>query len=359
MVTEHGSLNARRVVVGMSGGVDSAVAAALLLEAGFEVHGVMFLLWQSVEAPEGTAASARAIAEALGIPLLILDLRERFFAEVVTPWMNDYANGLTPNPCVSCNPGLKFAALLESAEQLEAQWIATGHYARVSSDSSGLTRLRQAHNRERDQSYMLYRLSQRQLAHLKLPLGDLADKAEVRAHAARWELPNADQSDSQDLCFLSGGDYRTLLRQIRPHSLLPGPILDQQGHILGQHTGLPNYTIGQRSGLGLASGVPQYVLELRPQDNALIVGTAEALLREGCWLENLNFISGLPPAPRFEAEVRVRYRASRIPANIEIGDQNQARITFAAPQRSIAPGQSVVFYTEDCVLGGGIISLRR
>ncbi|MBN1921037.1 MAG: tRNA 2-thiouridine(34) synthase MnmA [Anaerolineae bacterium] len=359
MHTEPGSLNAQRVVVGMSGGVDSAVAAALLLEAGFEVHAVTFLLWQSTEAPEGIAASARAIAEALGIPLLILDLRERFFAEVVTPWMNDYANGLTPNPCVSCNPDLKFAALLEAAEQLEAQWIATGHYARVSRNHEGLMRLQQARNRERDQSYMLYRLSQPQLARLKLPLGDLADKAEVRAHATHWGLPNAHQADSQDLCFLGGGDYRTLLQRIHPNSLLPGPILDQQGNGLGQHTGLPNYTIGQRSGLGLALGVPQYVLELRPQDNALIVGTAEALLRQNCWLENLNFIGGFPPAPQFEAEVRIRYRASRIPASIEMVAPNQARITFTTPQRSVAPGQSVVFYEEDCVLGGGIISLQR
>lgn len=359
MHTNPKDLHSRRVVVGMSGGVDSAVAAAQLLEAGFEVHGVTLALWQAPFVPAESDAGVRAVAAALGIPLTVLDLRERFFREVVMPWMTDYAKGLTPNPCVLCNPTLKFAALLEAADRLAAQWIATGHYARVAPDPDGTVALCEARNSQRDQSYMLYRLTQAQLSRLRLPLGDFADKAEVRAHAARLGLPNAAQSDSQDLCFLGGGDYRALLHQLLPDHLIPGPIVDQQGYELGQHAGLALYTIGQRSGLGLTLGVPQYVLELRPQDNALVVGPAEALLQSDCRLEGLTFVSGAPPAAHFEAEARIRYRAARAPAAIEVLEANGARVTFAAPLRGVAPGQSIVLYQETRVLGGGFISRQR
>lgn len=348
----------RRVVVGMSGGVDSAVAAALLLEAGFEVHGVTLQLWQAPFVAE-PPPQVQAIADALQLPLTVLDLRERFFREVVVPWMEEYARGRTPNPCVSCNPSLKFAALLETADRLGAPWIATGHYARVTIEADGSVALRQARALQRDQSYMLYRLSQAQLTRLQLPLGEVADKAKVRAHAARLGLPNAGQSDSQDLCFLKGGDYRMLLQQLLPERLTPGPIVDRSGREIGRHAGLPLYTVGQRSGLGLALGTPYYVLELRPQDHALVVGPAEALLRTACRLENLTFVRGAPPAPGFDAEARIRYRAARTPAHLEIEPDQRARVTFETPQRGLAPGQSVVFYSGDEVLGGGLISSER
>ncbi len=359
MRTEDHSPRNQRIVIGMSGGVDSAVTAALLLEEGFEVHGVTLALWQSLSTPDKPDPNVHAVANVLGIPLTVLDLRERFFHAVVVPWLKDYTLGLTPNPCVCCNPKLKFAALLEFADQLDAPWIATGHYARITREPDRDVALRQARNLHRDQSYMLYRLTQAELARLRLPLGNVAGKAEVRAHATRLGLPNAEQSDSQDLCFLGGGDYRVLLHQMAPESLMPGLILDQQGRILGQHSGLPLYTIGQRSGLGLALGTPFYVLELHPQENALIVGPAEALLKSTCDLDGLTFISGAPPASCFQAEVRIRYRAPRILAQIKVLDQDRAQLSFAAPQRSVAPGQSVVFYQEDRVLGGGFISWQQ
>lgn len=355
MTASH--LHERRIVVGLSGGVDSAVAAALLLEAGYEVHGVTLALWKAPDVPtdNGTVA-AQAIADLLRLPLTVLDLRERFFREVVEPWMQAYVTGHTPNPCVHCNPTLKFAALLEVADRLSARWIATGHYARITREDDGRVTLRQARHLPRDQAYMLHRLTQAQLARLQLPLGDIADKATVRAYAARLGLPNAAQSDSQDLCFLGGGDYRNLLRQLQPDSLRPGPILDLEGRLLGQHTGLPHYTIGQRSGLGLALGTPYYVLELRPEENALIVGPAQALERTHCIVEALTFIHGAAPAPCFTADVRIRYRAPRVPARVELLEDAKARVEFTSPQRALAPGQALVFYQEDRVLGGGLIS---
>ncbi len=353
--------NTNRVVVGLSGGVDSAVAAALLLETGFEVQGVALHLWQAPFAAAGSdpIAGAQAVAVALGIPLTVVDLRARFYREVVQPFVDDYAKGLTPNPCLCCNPTLKFAALLAAADQARARWMATGHYARVERLPDGSARLLRARSSRKDQSYALYRLTQDQLTRLRLPLGEVRDKAEVRALARRRQLPGAEQRDSQDLCFLRGGDYRPLLRQLRPDSLRPGPIRSATGEILGEHRGLPLYTVGQRGGLGIAAGERLYVLELRPQDNTLIVGPAQQLERGDCPLEAVTFIQGAPPTPHFEAPVRIRYQSPLVPATIHILPGQNAHVTFGAPQRGVAPGQSIVFYRGDVVLGGGVIARRE
>ena len=346
-----------RVVVGISGGVDSAVTAALLLAAGFEVRGVTLQLWQAPQIEsENVLDGVRALAEALHIPLRVLDLRERFYQRVVARFADDYAHGLTPNPCVTCNPTLKFDALLAAAAEAEAEWIATGHYARLEHTSTGTARLLRARSRQRDQSYMLYRLTPRHLTRLRCPLGELENKSQVREIARRLGLPDAEQRDSQDLCFLGGADYRPLLQTLRPESFQPGPILNEAGEVLGEHYGLPRYTIGQRSGLGIATHQRLYVLALHPVENALIVGPAERLLRTSCQLTGLTFTQGAAPAPRFTAEVQIRYQSPPVPAAIELQTDTQATVTFAKPQRAPAPGQSVVCYHGAVVLGGGFIS---
>lgn len=349
--------NSKRVIVGLSGGVDSAVAAALLLEAGFDVRAVSLHLWQ-VDQTSGTdlTTGVQAIASTLAIPLEVLDLRDRFYRQVVEPFAETYARGLTPNPCVLCNPTLKFDVLLAAADKVDARWIATGHYARVKHPAEGPAQLLHACSRRRDQAYMLYRLSQRVLRRLRLPLGEMEDKGEVRAVAHRFNLPSADRQDSQDLCFLSGRDYRPLLETLHPGSFEPGPIVNEEGKVLGKHNGLPRYTVGQRSGLGLATEGRLYVLALLPEHNTLVVGPAHRLQKSTCQLRDLTFIAGCPPAQQFSAEVRIRYRAPLVPGTIDLLPGDAAQVTFARPQRAPAPGQSVVFSQGHVVLGGGIIA---
>jgi tRNA-specific 2-thiouridylase len=344
--------------VGLSGGVDSAVAAALLQAAGFVVEGVVLRLWQApfIDTAPDPTGRARVVARALDLPLHVLDYRERFYADVVTPFLDAYAEGLTPNPCVYCNPTFKFAALCETADQLDARWIATGHYARLTRDAGGTTRLLRAASPTRDQSYMLYRLTQPVLRRLRLPLGAYADKEEIRALAHDFGLPSADMPDSQDLCFLNGGNYRELLARRRPEALQPGPIYTEAGEIIGEHAGLPRYTVGQRSGLSTTSNQRLYVLALRPADNALIVGPAERLLRGHCALHDVTFPPGVPPAQVFAAQARIRYHAPLTHAQVALLPDRHARVHFGAPQRAPAPGQSVVFYQGEEVIGGGIIS---
>ncbi|HOT90684.1 MAG TPA: tRNA 2-thiouridine(34) synthase MnmA [Anaerolineae bacterium] len=350
-------MNIHHVVIGLSGGVDSAVAAALLQEQGYTVHGVALKTWHMpTEAPEVSLDAAAAVANALRIPLHIADVEARFYRDVVEPFVTAYAQGQTPNPCVLCNPTLKFAVLLEVAGHLDAQWIATGHYARIVRPESGPARLLQAQNRQKDQSYALYRLTQQHLTRLLLPLGDVADKATVRDMARHYNLPSAEAEDSQDLCFMRGGDYRALLTALRPEAVHPGPIYDESGKRLGEHHGLAHYTIGQRSGLGIAAPEPLYVLQLRPQDNAVIVGPAASLAREACTLTALTFTADTPSSETFSAQGRIRYRAPRVDVTVRLLDAQRAVVHFAQPQRGVAPGQSLVLYRDEEVIGGGIIT---
>jgi tRNA-specific 2-thiouridylase len=347
---------AERVVVGLSGGVDSAVTAALLQEQGLLVEGVTLQLWTVPTAAAPGKARAESIADRLQIPLAHLDRQERFYEEVVLPFADEYAHGRTPNPCVLCNPYFKFDVLLNFANRVGARWIATGHYARVERSATGTAHLLEARNVRKDQSYFLYRLSQIQLRRLLLPLGEIEEKAEVRTLARELQLPVAETEESQDLCFLLGQDYRELLRDLRPDSLQPGPILNERGEVLGRHRGLPLYTVGQRSGLGLSTGEKHYVIELRSEENTLVVGRAPALERASCLLRALSFIHGKPSTTSFSTEVRIRYRAPRVQAVVTLLDEEHARVDFEHPQRRVAPGQSVVFYKGAEVLGGGIIT---
>ncbi len=355
-----------RVVVALSGGVDSAVAAGLLLREGFDVYGVTLRLWRDATLPPSDVVeSASAVADTLRIPLHIIDLQDRFYTQVVAAFADAYARGETPNPCVTCNPTIKFAALLEEADRIGASWIATGHYANVTQQAGAPARLSRAHCQAKDQSYALYRLGQPVLTRLKLPLGEFADKDAVRELAHAWDLPVRTHADSQDLCFVGGGDYRRLLQSLRPEVLQPGPIYDEAGTLLGQHRGLPFYTVGQREGLRIAANKPLYVLQLEAERNALIVGAGERLLREGCTLRAVTFTAGKPPSAAFSAAAQIRYHAAPTPVEVTLLDDDRAQVAFGTPQRAVTPGQSLVFYQEDdagcggagydIVLGGGFI----
>jgi len=349
----------RQVAVAMSGGVDSSVAAALLVEQGQPAFGIMLRLWSAgPELPNRCCsprdmAMARRVADQLGIPFYVLDVRERFHAQVVQFFVDGYAQGITPNPCMECNRSIRWQALLEHALGLGATHLATGHYARVEQGQGGFHLLRAA-DRAKDQSYVLSVLGQVQLSHALFPLGDLT-KPEVRAAARRLSLPVADRPESQDLCFVGGADYRTFLETQAGVQPLPGPILDEGGQRIGTHTGLSGYTIGQRKGIGISAQHPLYVLEKDPARNALVVGPRQALRRTRFLVKRVNWVSD-PPSNSLRALVQVRYRAAPVPACIENGSgPEEAAVTLEQPLHDVTPGQAAAFYDGDECLGGGII----
>ena len=352
-----------RVVVAMSGGVDSSVAAALLVEQGYDVIGMMMRLW-SEDCGEGGAnrcctpgqmADARRIADQLGIPFYVIDTQDVFRGSIVQFFIDRYAAGDTPNPCLECNRHIRFEWLLNHALAMKADFLATGHYARVQRDADGTTHLLKGLDDAKDQSYVLSVLTQDKLRHAMFPVGDYA-KPVVREMAAKFNLPVAQKHDSQDLCFLADGDYRRFLAEHAPQAVHPGPILTREGHKLGQHTGLPNYTIGQRKGLAISAPEPLYVLEADPARNALIVGTLDELGRRALLAGRVNWTSGGVPDAPFRAEVKIRYKARPAPATVTPDGPDRVQVTFDAPLRDITPGQGAVFYDGDVCLGGGIIT---
>ena len=351
-----------RVVVAMSGGVDSSTTAALLVERGYDVIGVMMRLW----AEEGKGGStnrccspeaiedARRVCDILDIPFYLINYEREFKREVVDLFIAEYARGRTPNPCLACNRHIKFDLLLHRALALEAQYLATGHYARVW-QVDGRYQLLQGCDRAKDQSYVLYMLGQKELRHLLLPLGDYT-KGQVRAMARQRGLPVAEKAESQDLCFLVDNDYRRFLRVYAPESIWPGPILDTAGRTIGQHKGLPFYTIGQREGLGIAAPEALYVMQVNVACNALVVGARAELGRPELVATGINYVSGQIPQEPLEITAKIRYQAIEAEALLIPLEDGRARVTFAQPQRDITPGQGVVFYQGEVVLGGGIIS---
>ncbi len=351
-----------RVIVALSGGVDSAVAAALLVEQGDEVIGAMLRLW--AERGPGDARAnrcctqeaidrARRVADRLDIPFYLINAEAAFKDQVVDYFVAEYGAGRTPNPCVPCNRTIRFGLLLNRALALGAAFLATGHYARVRhvEDHHQLLRGQDPH---KDQSYFLYALTQEQLAHVLFPLGELT-KEEVRAIARQHGLPVAEQPESQDICFLADGDYRRFLAHQAPHLFRPGPIRDTSGHVLGQHQGLPAYTIGQRKGLGIAAAEPLYVLAIEPAENALIVGPAEELGQDECLVAGMHYISGETPMATSRATAQTRYRARLVPVTVTPLPDKRAHVRFASPQRDVTPGQFLVLYDGEVVLGGGVI----
>ncbi len=340
---------AKRVLVGMSGGVDSAVAAALLVQQGYDVTGVMLRLW----AQDGAEDAAR-VCDALGIPLTVLDCAEPFRREVVDSFTQAYLAGQTPNPCVTCNRRIKFGELLAAADQMGAEYIATGHYARIGQTETGRYTLHRAAADEKDQTYVLYALSQAQLSRTLFPLGTY-EKAAVRQLAAGWKLPVAQKPDSQDICFIPDGDYLAFLKAHAGTTGKPGRFLDLSGNPIGRHDGIGRFTIGQRKGLGAAFGKPMFVVAIDAETGDVTLGEKGAEYAAGLTAGALNFL----PFARLEAplscQCKTRYRSRPCACTVTPAGNDRVRVTFDAPERAVTPGQSVVFYQGDQVLGGGII----
>jgi tRNA-specific 2-thiouridylase len=349
------------IVVALSGGVDSSVAAALLLGQGHAVRAVTLELWSEpgpspgdcTDGPQKTVDRARAVADALDIPFEVVDVRELFYRTVVKNFIDEYAAARTPNPCVLCNRDVRFGFLLTWTRQQGAEYLATGHYARVRR-AGGRYQLLRGLDSTKDQSYMLHALAQEQLRYALFPLGTLA-KSEVRAKARELDLPAADVPESQDVCFVADGDYRRFLADCVPEVLNPGPIVDLSGNVLGKHAGLVNYTIGQRKGIGVPAPHPLYVLALDPERNALVVGTADEMGQWTCTVTPVHAISGEAPAGPFEAQAKIRYRHRATPVVATPLPEGRLHVRFYHQQRDITPGQYLVLYDGDVVIGGGPI----
>ncbi len=352
-----------RVVVAMSGGVDSSVAAAILKESSLDVVGIGLRLVGSDEAPGerrsccgiGAMDDARRVAEKLGIPFYVLNFEEVFRKAVVDYFVSSYLRAETPNPCIPCNEVVKFEELLRAARGLNAPFLATGHYARVTRDrDSGRRILERGTDRSKDQSYFLYSLSQEQLASAVFPLGEM-EKKDTRELAACLGLKVHDKEESQDVCFVGAGGYRSFIEEYASGTWRTGPILDDSGAVLGTHGGLHNYTVGQRRGLGLSTREAMYVVDVDPVRNAVIVAPGSRVRgQERLLLERMNYVSIEKPGGPVEVTAVTRYRKPEVPATLLPLDGCRARVEFHAAQEPTAPGQSVVLYRGDEVVGGGV-----
>ena len=360
----------------MSGGVDSSVAAALLVEQGYRVIGVMMRLWAEISngversnkcCSLESVTDARRVAAALDIPFYLLNVERPFKEKVVDTFILGYSDALTPNPCLACNRTIRLGLLFDYARTLGADYLATGHYARISRVDAPrgalaawpglaypLWQLQRGVDASKDQSYVLHMAGQRELAHLLFPLGELT-KPQVRALAAARGLTVAAKRESQDLCFLADNDYRRFLTDWAPAAVQPGPIINQAGQVLGQHEGLAFYTIGQRKGLGIGAPEPLFVLRLDAADNAVIVGPAAALGQTQLTASQVTWGVGQPLTAPVELQARIRYKAHDVSATVIPLTPDRVRVTFENPLRDITPGQGVVFYDGDACLGGGIV----
>lgn len=352
------------VFLGMSGGVDSSVAALLLTEQGYDVKGVTLQVWEPED--ENTAVTkkweergcckvglARHVAQRLGIPHEVVDTRETFRKNVVDDFIAGYLSGTTPNPCVRCNERVKFGRLYELAKARGADFVATGHYARVLPVDEGVGLFRGADGKK-DQSYFLYRLPAAWLPQILFPVGHL-QKSEVWKRAEELDLPADEMKESQEICFVTQGDYRTFLTAEAPQALRPGPFLDPEGKTIGEHRGIAFYTPGQRKGLGIASGERLYVKEVNPETNAVVLGRAEDLSRQTCTVHDINWLGDALPETLDHVDIKYRYASPAVSGRVQQHTAGTFSIEFQEPQQALSPGQSLVLYQGDHVLGGGII----
>lgn len=352
------------VVVAMSGGVDSSVAAALLVEQGYNCIGVMMRLWAEMGEGEGSTNKccslesvhdARRVADQLGIPFYLINVEEPFKRQVVDFFIDGYNSGQTPNPCLECNRHIRFDYLLNYARRLGADYLATGHYARLQRQDDGSVHLLKAVDEGKDQSYVLSVMGQAELQDVLFPVGDYP-KPEIRQMAQARGLPIASKHDSMDLCFIFDDDYRRFLRDWATDAMRPGPIVDRQGRTYGEHQGLPSYTIGQRKGLGISgASEPLFVLELDHTANTLVVGTAAELGRDRLTATRINWTLGAPVAAGTSASCKIRYRARAEACTLYPQPDGDVEVHFAQPLRDVTPGQGAIFYDGDLCLGGGVI----
>ncbi len=340
-----------KVLVGMSGGVDSSVTAKLLLDAGYTVAGMTLTLCENDN--ENSIRDAKSVCDKLGIEHYVFDLRKEFENFVIKDFIEEYKNGNTPNPCIVCNKYIKFGAMLEKATVLGFDKIATGHYARVCFENDRYI-LKRAKDLVKDQSYVLYNLTQEKLSRVLFPLGDYT-KSEIREIAVGNGFVNADRPDSQDICFVPDGDYASFIEKKDNFVSETGDYVDINGGVLGKHKGVIHYTLGQRKGLGIALGKPQFVIDKNPQTNIVVLGDEEHLFKITVRVKNVNFIPFDSLQGEMQVNSKLRYRHNAAESKIKALENGNIEITFREPQRAASPGQSAVFYDGDTVVGGGII----
>jgi tRNA-uridine 2-sulfurtransferase len=355
----------KSVVLGMSGGVDSSVAAALLVEQGYEVQGVTLQTWEPEDGDKVSkkwqergcckVGIARYVAERLNIPHRVLDIRDQFRSDVVRDFVDSYISGQTPNPCVRCNERVKVASLIKVATETGAQYVATGHYVRILRDHEGRLQMRKAEDPKKDQSYFLYRLNRAWLPRLLFPVGGIR-KEEVWNRAEDIGLPADEIKESQEICFVTKGDYRSFLTEQAPEAEQPGAFVGSDGRRLGTHRGAAFYTPGQRRGLGVSSDERLYVVRIDVPTNSVVLGNEADLLQKSCVVEDVNLVGIDSLEEPMRAQVKIRYASPAVPATVAPDTNGRLRIEFDAPQRAVSPGQSAVFYQDDIVLGGGIIT---
>jgi tRNA-specific 2-thiouridylase len=360
----------KKVMVAMSGGVDSSVAALLLQKSGYDVIGATMQIWpdlseNDVEIEGGCCSlsaveDARGVANKLGIPFYVLNYKDKFKKNVIDYFVKEYLAGKTPNPCIACNKYLKFDLFLDKAKQLDIDYIATGHHAkRVFDEKNGIYNLVKSHDVNKDQTYALYNFNQYQLSKTLLPIGDY-EKSKVRDLAMELGLSVADKPDSQEICFVKDNNYSGFIETYTKRNLRNGGYFkDINGNVLGEHNGIHNYTIGQRKGLGITFGKPMFIVEIDNEENTIVLGENKDLFSTELIAVEVNYISGIIPKNKFNASSKIRYSAKAEESVVEPINSNSVKITFSKPQRAITPGQSAVFYDNDVVIGGGIISKTK
>jgi len=361
-------MNRNRVIVGMSGGVDSSVAAYILKKQGYEVIGVTMQIWpdmaDEVREREGGCCSlsavddARRVANHLGIPYYVMNFKEVFEKKVIDYFVDEYLKGRTPNPCIACNRYIKFEEFLRKAHSLDAYYVATGHYAKIiRDDKRGRFLLKRSADVGKDQTYVLYSMTQYQLQHTLMPLGDYT-KDEIRNIAKEIGLTVAHKPDSQEICFVDDNDYGKFIEERQPNKIKAGYFVDTEGNILGRHKGIVHYTIGQRKGLGIALGKPMYVVDIDAENDIVVLGENNDVFSREMIVEDLNYIMIDKLEKPLDVSVKIRYTAREAKATITPLNDGQVKVCFDEPQRAITPGQAAVFYDGDNVVGGGIIKQR-